>query len=291
MRSLRQWLAALGAGSFHKQLTTALVLGTICVSLLSSIAISWFVASNLRENFVRQGLRVAQTFAHQSVLSLAYGSPENAEEAVIATIAFPDVAAVEIVDLQGKILVKRAAKAAKLPAARPVAIQAEAPVVELDTPASWSILAPVFAGSASDAADRHSQASPSGSGLARFGCMLSKGTLQRMTRDIFRVQRHYFAGMCGWLHLSAASFDSTAHPSAARVSRNHAVGRPRRASIACVLGRSAGSGRYGASVQQYDASAGGARARAVGSARSSFGKRSRESWSLPRALVTKSARP
>ncbi len=185
MRMLRRWLAALGAGSIHRQLTTALVLGTIFVTVLSSVAISWFVAANLRDNFVSQGLRVAQTFAQQSALSLAYGSPENAEEAVAATIAFPDVAAVEIIDAQGKTLVRRAAKSERVPAAHRAAVQPESPVVELDARDAWTLLAPVFAGSSSEEGESPFVSQPRRERLGAVRVVLSKRTLNKMTRDIF----------------------------------------------------------------------------------------------------------
>jgi hypothetical protein len=61
----------------------------------------------MRDHFIGQGQRIADNLARQSTLALLFHSAENARDVVNATLAFPDVAGLQIMDARRKVLLSR----------------------------------------------------------------------------------------------------------------------------------------------------------------------------------------
>jgi signal transduction histidine kinase len=136
------------AGS-RRRLITIVTAGVIGLALLLSLTSSWLGSERLSNTVQLQGLRVAETMAGQSKLSLLYGSPENVTTLVAVTLDFPDVVRVEIRDITGRAVVNTGSAdiahdidpslsslLAKLRAGRGF--------LDRETPESWSFVAPVL---------------------------------------------------------------------------------------------------------------------------------------------------
>ena len=63
-------------------------------------------AARVRRDLITQGEHITENLARQSVLALLTASPENAAEAVRATLSFPGARLVEIRDSYGKQLLR-----------------------------------------------------------------------------------------------------------------------------------------------------------------------------------------
>jgi two-component system sensor histidine kinase BarA len=94
------------ASSFQRQLFLTMVVGLVLLALIASISTSWLASRNARQHLILQGKQVTENFARQSVLTLLYGSPDNSSDSAAATLAFPDVDYVSIIDLNGKTLLE-----------------------------------------------------------------------------------------------------------------------------------------------------------------------------------------
>ena len=90
--------------TFQRQLAVAMAMGVLSMALFSSIGSAWQGSRQVRDNLVQQSLRIASSLATQSQLALLSASPENANEAVAATLAFPDVLRVEVRKPDGGVL-------------------------------------------------------------------------------------------------------------------------------------------------------------------------------------------
>lgn len=85
---------------FREQLVSIFSIGILLLAIASSIAVSTLSSRSVHATLMEQGLQAAEAFAAQSTLALLYRSPENAMDAVSTTLAFPDIQAVAIYDLQ-----------------------------------------------------------------------------------------------------------------------------------------------------------------------------------------------
>ena len=125
---LRGWRRWLGDLTFQQQLSLAVTLGVLCMTLLSSVASAWQASRQTRLNLMQQGLRVTASLAQQSRLALLTGTADNAAEAVSATLAFPDVVRVEVRRADGDMLL------AKGPMVEPMSLSSEPSPVEREAP-------------------------------------------------------------------------------------------------------------------------------------------------------------
>lgn len=135
--------------SFHRQLIITFAVGVLALSLTASVVTGWITSQKARELLVAQGLRITANLARQSELSLLYGSGENVAEAVRATLAFPDVRYVAVLDLEHRLLVDEYHGAQSRPAYSlrldEIAFEPLHDVVLLREEANaWHFLAPAF---------------------------------------------------------------------------------------------------------------------------------------------------
>ncbi|MFO1349943.1 MAG: EAL domain-containing protein [Gammaproteobacteria bacterium] len=177
----RGYLKELG---FRQQLIVAFALGILCLALLSSLTITSLSSATVRAKLVNTGRQVTENFAAQSTLALLYHSPENAEEAVRATLNFPDVLAVAIYNEQGVSLVEKGGKEhLRAPLGQP------SPELRLEweNDAAWSFLAPVYTTLPADVTESPIDTTrrlPDLIGFVRV--IMGKGTLDEMVADILR---------------------------------------------------------------------------------------------------------
>jgi signal transduction histidine kinase/ActR/RegA family two-component response regulator len=171
----------LPATSFRRQLSTAATAGVLLMALLSSLVSSWQASRQIRATLVEQGQQVARSLAAQGTLALMSGTPDNAAEAVRATLAFPDVIGVELRSADGHVLLTRGQAEAppgwpRLPLAGPVRLAA-------DTDEAWHFVAPVVARRPDSPFDVGGATGDELLGDVRVA--QGKGTLRRMMAQVF----------------------------------------------------------------------------------------------------------
>ncbi len=92
---------------FRRQLVVALVVGIISMAVLSTYIISERTSSIVSKNLAQEARKITETFASQSSLGLLIGNAENAQDAVDATLKFPDVVGVGIYYADRKTLIEQ----------------------------------------------------------------------------------------------------------------------------------------------------------------------------------------
>jgi hypothetical protein len=100
----------------------------------------------MRDHFIGQGQRIADNLARQSTLALLFHSAENARDVVGATLAFPDVAGLQIMDARRKVLLSRVQGNARLDAALFSAMPPSHAAMVGETADGWVFVAPVYGG-------------------------------------------------------------------------------------------------------------------------------------------------
>ncbi|MYM98449.1 EAL domain-containing protein [Duganella vulcania] len=164
---------------FQRQLTVIVSGAILGLAVFSALMNSWEANARMRDYFIGQGQRIADNLARQSTLALLFHSAENAREVVNSTLSFPDVAALQIMDAKGKVLLSRVVAGATLDAAnlgKPVS--AHAGLVG-ETSDGWLFTAPVYGG--------QSEASPfelqehQQQLLGYVHVQIAKSTLKRLT--------------------------------------------------------------------------------------------------------------
>src|SRR5471030_831278 len=136
---------------FRSQLTLILSPSILGLALFSSLINSWEASARMRAYFIEQGQRVADNLARQSTLALLFHSAENARDVVGATLAFPDVAGVQISDAKHHVLLAKLQQGVTLdPAAAGQAALTRATLVGENGDA-WVFGAPVYGGQAEEA--------------------------------------------------------------------------------------------------------------------------------------------
>jgi signal transduction histidine kinase len=182
---MRQLTRVLKGMTFQQQLGVAMALGVLFLALLSSVGSAWQGSRQVRDNLIQQSLRVASSLATQSKLALLSGSPENAAEAVAASLAFPDVLRVEIRKTDGGVLLAKGiavkGQADKTALAQPAPRE---PYLESETDEAWRFVAPVWTTRPETPFD---VVPPTDEFLGHVVLILSKATLSQMVTNIFLV--------------------------------------------------------------------------------------------------------
>ena len=127
---------------FLQQLTLTFGLGTVFLALISSFVISSMSSHIVRKTLIENGRQVTDSFARNSTLALLYESPENAEEAAKTTLAFPDITAVAVYNVDGSALLP----SDELPSTYTAATRIEKLKLEYEGDDVWCFVAPVFTG-------------------------------------------------------------------------------------------------------------------------------------------------
>src|SRR5574337_1341361 len=105
--ALRRLHSLLSGAPFRRQLAIYTGLGAVVLALAVSVASSIQSGKAMREALVIQGQRIVTSLGEQSRLALLSGAPENAESAIAATLAYPDVMLVELRDASGHLVARR----------------------------------------------------------------------------------------------------------------------------------------------------------------------------------------
>jgi len=142
---LRMYARHARESSFRRQLSLGVALGALCLALMVAAVNAWQGGREVRAMLMEQGGRVATNLASNSSLALLYAAADNAEEAVRASLAFPDVMAIEIRDTRGHLLLALGPERDRLPTAgAPPAPAASEAWLDQETEESWAFSAPVW---------------------------------------------------------------------------------------------------------------------------------------------------
>ena len=136
--------------SFRRQLTTTFTIGIFTLAIGTSLTTAWITSSNVYDQMVEDGLQVTNSVAQRSVLSLLYGSGDNAEEALSAALGFPSISQVTLRTNSGNVLLKKGGSLTKLPTlsdGQKTAILAE------ENSAEWVFIAPVYSDNQIESSD------------------------------------------------------------------------------------------------------------------------------------------
>ncbi|RSZ55852.1 EAL domain-containing protein [Massilia atriviolacea] len=167
---------------FRRQLTVLVSAAILGLALFSSLMNSWEARTRMRDYFLEQGERIAENLARQSTLALLYHSPENAQDVVATTLAFPDVLSVQISDTRGTVILSRT-QAGAMPAAdvKPVPAGPQARLAG-ETRQAWRFSAPVFGGQG--IASPFDLQEPPRQLLGHVHVAIAKDTLNRLTLSL-----------------------------------------------------------------------------------------------------------
>jgi signal transduction histidine kinase len=127
--------------SFRKQLTTTFTIGILALAIITSLTTAWITSANVYDQMVEDGLQVTNTVAEQSVLSLLYGSGDNAEDAFNAAMGFPSISHVTLLTTDGSVLLSKGRNTSK--PTRLVPKDHEAILAEENSD-EWIFVAPVY---------------------------------------------------------------------------------------------------------------------------------------------------
>lgn len=177
--------------TFRRQLAILFSVGVLCASLLSAFVTSWQGSRQLYASKLQDGLRISQNLAAQSRLALAFGSTENAAEAVAAASAFPDVRRIEIRHSDGRLLLEKGIALNEAVDRSRLRPDAHEPYLEDENSEGWHFVAPVWSVSGPD-----SQFETTERKDILLGFVLieqSKATLKALVHEVFVV--NFAAGM------------------------------------------------------------------------------------------------
>ncbi len=170
--------------TFERQLGITVTLGILFLALFSSIVGSWQGNKRVRDNLIEQGQNITENLARQSSLALIYSAPDNASEAVNATMAFPGVVGVEIRHASGLVLLARGhANLTEFINQTPATdgLQAAA-MLDAESGKAWHFAAPVYSQAAAES-PFNDAVKPEF--LGNVSVVMSKAALDKMTSDIF----------------------------------------------------------------------------------------------------------
>lgn len=173
--------APLRKSTFRRQLTLVVSIGVVALALLSSLAASWQGSVQIRDTLLHQGERIALNLSQQSRLALLTAAVENADEAVNATLAFPDVVGLQIQYADGKILMERGDVSA-IAHAVPTGDTSGA-VLEKESDNAWIFVAPVLSGQKEDSPFEMTEQQSTLLGHVRV--VQSKDTSRLLVRKVF----------------------------------------------------------------------------------------------------------
>lgn len=170
--------------TFRRQLSVGVAFGAVVLVLSISLLTSWLSGQHLRRVLMEQGERITASLAANSSLALVYAAADNAADAVRSTLSFPDVTAVEVRSVDGRLLsVTVPEDDWSLRVQQPPMFEPGAGArTELETDRDWSFIAPVWTQpeiSPFDVQERPPQL------LGYVRVVLSKATLQRTQRELF----------------------------------------------------------------------------------------------------------
>jgi len=172
--------------SFRHQLLLTVILGVLFLAVGASLTTALLQSSKLNQQLIQQGNKIAESFAAQSVLALAFASKENAMDSAKATLAFPNVEYVAIRTPDNKLLLELGSGLGWVPEMNRQAIGGGAAKLVKETSTALHFVAPVLALKQNLSEFGQSEASHEPEEwLGYVHVALSKDGLRQAQKDIF----------------------------------------------------------------------------------------------------------
>lgn len=131
--------------SFRGRLLGIVSFGIITLALTASLTTAWVTGNQAADQMVAQGLKIVETLADQSILSLLYESPINAEKPLEAIMSFPDVIRAGVYHTNMQALLIKGNDQLQLPMSRKTK-KIKQPTLIDETSRAWHFVAPIQAG-------------------------------------------------------------------------------------------------------------------------------------------------
>lgn len=174
-----------GKLTLQHQLSISFMACVFGLALFTSMVSAWQGARQISDTLMAQSMAVASSLASQSTLALLSASPDNASEAVAATLAMPGVLRVELRKADGGTLL---ARGAVLPAgaSSPSGVNHALPAAYLaaEDDDAWHFIAPVWTRPEPTPFD---VVEPKAEYLGHVRLVHSKSTLSRLKANIYVV--------------------------------------------------------------------------------------------------------
>ena len=174
-----------GKLTLQHQLSISFMACVFGLALFTSMVSAWQGARQISDTLMAQSMAVASSLASQSTLALLSASPDNASEAVAATLAMPGVLRVELRKADGGTLL---ARGAVLPAgaSSPSGVNRSLPMAYLaaEDDDAWHFIAPVWTRPEPTPFD---VVEPKAEYLGHVRLVHSKSTLSRLKANIYVV--------------------------------------------------------------------------------------------------------
>ncbi len=174
-----------GKLTLQHQLSISFMAGVFGLALFTSMVSAWQGARQISDTLMAQSMAVASSLASQSSLALLSGSPDNASEAVAATLAMPGVLRVELRKADGGTLL---ARGAVMPAGASSPSSVSRPMsmayLAAEDDDAWHFIAPVWTRPEPTPFD---VVEPKPEYLGHVRLVHSKSTLSRLKANIYVV--------------------------------------------------------------------------------------------------------
>lgn len=100
--------------SFRRKLFINFSIAGFTFAIVAAFAYAYMASSTIQDFYKREGLHATQNFASLSELALLYDSGDNATDAALATLEFPSIKHVAIVNSEQKILLDEGSTTEKI---------------------------------------------------------------------------------------------------------------------------------------------------------------------------------
>ncbi len=168
--------------SFRRQLTVTFSVGILALALVTSLTTAWVTSVKVYDQMVEDGLHVTQSLAEQTVLSLLYGSGENAEDAVGAALGFPSISFVSLITAGNETLLTKGIHKKALPQ---IISSGQKATLARETSDEWIFVAPVFTETQTIADDPSLLLLQNETEPERLGSVLVIKTKDRLAQTVF----------------------------------------------------------------------------------------------------------
>jgi two-component system sensor histidine kinase BarA len=184
-----RWKAAVSRLSLRHQLTLIFAIGILALAVTASLTTAWLTSERARSLLLSEGLQVTENLARQSPLALLYRSGDNVADAARATLAFPDVAHVRVMEPDGTVILDTGEGSAIQPLPLDVVAltKVRKPRIAHEDSDAWHILAPVYIRMTpeDESAIELALASPNPEFLGAVYVVMKKSTLYSIRASIF----------------------------------------------------------------------------------------------------------
>jgi signal transduction histidine kinase len=130
---------------FQTLIFRRLFFAALGLAIITAFIYSYLTALVIKDFYTQEGTQATENFAHLSELALLYESGENSREAAIATLNFPSIKHVAIIDSQGEIIFDEGNTSDEiLSSLKASDWTKKSATIFSSTNSTWQIAAPVF---------------------------------------------------------------------------------------------------------------------------------------------------